>query len=52
MNVKFQIRSKRTRWRATFKTLREARAHIKADWGFANDPTVYIVRIAEQIYKV
>ena len=49
MTVKYQIRSRQTRWRATFKTLREARAHARRDWGFANDPTVYIVRIEEQV---
>ena len=47
--MKFQIRSKQTRWRATFKTLAEARKAIKADWGFRNDPTVYIVQIQEKV---
>jgi hypothetical protein len=51
MTVKYQIRSRQTRWRASFKTLREARAHIKSDWGFANDPTVYILRIEEKIIR-
>jgi hypothetical protein len=51
MTVKYQVRSKQVRWRATFKTLREARAHAKKDWGFANDPTVHIVRLTEKTFK-
>ena len=51
MTVKYQIRSRQTSWRASFKTLREARAYIKSDWCFANDPTVYILRIEEKIIR-
>ncbi|NBR62584.1 MAG: hypothetical protein EBT86_13345 [Actinobacteria bacterium] len=50
--VKYQVRSKQTRWKATFRTLREARLHAKKDWGFVNDPTVYIVRITEKNFNV
>jgi len=47
MKTKYQIRSKQVRWRATFKTLKEAKAHVKKDWGFKDDSTVYIVKIME-----
>ncbi len=47
MKTKYQIRSKQVRWRATFKTLEEAKDHVKKDWAFKADPTVYIVKITE-----
>lgn len=47
--MKYQIRSKQSRWRATFNTLAEARKAIKSDWGFCNDPTAYIVQIQEKV---
>ena len=47
--MKFQIRSKQTRWRATFKTLADAKNAIQVDWAFRDDPTVYIVQIEEKV---
>ena len=40
--VEYVVRSRRTRWTRKFKTLAEARAHVKKDWGFNTDNTVYI----------
>jgi len=44
----YQVRSKLVRWVATFQTLEDAQAHIPKDWGFRDDPTVYIVKVTTE----
>jgi hypothetical protein len=45
MTVEYRVRSRRTRWTRKFRTLAAAEHHARTDWGFKDDPTVYIQRI-------
>ena len=47
--VTFVIRSRRNRWQASFKTLKDAEAYIPRAWEFRTDPTVYIEKVVKTI---
>lgn len=43
--TKFRVRSRKTRWVATFKTLEEAKNYASTDYFFKTDSTAYIEKI-------
>ena len=49
MKVEYRVRSRRVRWTRKFTTLAAARRHARTDWGFKNDPTVYIEKLVSVV---
>jgi len=44
----WQVRRTGTTWKASFKTRKEARDHLKKSWQFKNDNSSYIVKITTE----
>lgn len=47
--TKFRVRSRKTRWVATFKTLEEAQTYASTDYFFKNDSTAFIEKIVTEV---
>jgi len=47
--TKFRVRSRKTRWVATFKTLEEAQTYASTDRFFKNDSTAFIEKIVTEV---
>ena len=46
--VIWQVRKSGTTWKASFKTRKEAREHLKKSWQFKNNSDSYIVKITTE----
>jgi len=46
--IVWQVRRPRSAWKASFKTRKEARDHLKNSWQFKNDNSSYIVKITTE----
>jgi hypothetical protein len=44
----WQVRKEGTTWKASFKTRKEAREHLKSSWQFKNDKASFIVKITTE----
>ena len=44
----WQVRKEGTTWKASFKTRKEAREHLKSSWQFADDKSSFIVKITTE----
>jgi hypothetical protein len=44
----WQVRKEGTTWKASFKTRKEARDHLKKSWQFKNDKSSFIVKITTE----
>ena len=46
--VIWQVRRSGTTWKASFKTRKEAREHLKKSWQFNSDSNSHIVKITTE----
>lgn len=50
--TEYRVRSRKVRWTRKFKTLAEAQQFARTDWGFKDDPTVYIEKVSVEKVSV